>query len=73
MALPEAKTKQGFEFQFGVNHVGHFVFTSEVMPLLRKSEAARVVVVSSSFHKFGALDFEQIDGRKGYKRWMNYG
>lgn len=50
MALPFAKTEDGFEQQFGVNHLGHFALTGLMMPSLLAVEGARVVTVSSSLH-----------------------
>eukprot|EP00092_Neocalanus_flemingeri_P008538 GFUD01009197.1.p1 GENE.GFUD01009197.1~~GFUD01009197.1.p1 ORF type:complete len:320 (+),score=100.99 GFUD01009197.1:106-1065(+) len=63
MATPEWRTQEGFELQFGTNHVGHFLLTNELLPLLRKAGNARVVVVSSSAHAMGRIDFEDLNWR----------
>ena len=63
MATPEWRTEEGFELQFGTNHVGHFLLTNELLPLLRKAGKARVVVVSSSAHAMGTMDFEDLNWR----------
>ncbi len=61
MACPYAKTADGFEIQMGTNHLGHFALTGCLMPLLKRTEGSRVVVVSSIAHKFGNLDLDDIN------------
>jgi hypothetical protein len=73
MALPYAKTKDGFEMQFGTNHLGHFALTGLLLETLLASEGARVVNVSSIFHRFGKIDFQDLQWERGYKRWPAYG
>lgn len=58
MACPFGHTKQGFELQVGVNHLGHFHLASLLLPALKAANGARVVSVSSSGHQWGAFDFE---------------
>jgi NAD(P)-dependent dehydrogenase (short-subunit alcohol dehydrogenase family) len=53
MALPERRTDDGFEMQFGVDHLGHWVFTADLMKALLAASAARVVTVTSTAHHFG--------------------
>ena len=74
MAIPERRTADGFEFQFGVDHLGHYALTARLMPALLRADAARVVTVTSSAHHMGrAVDPENphLDGR--YRPWRAYG
>jgi NAD(P)-dependent dehydrogenase (short-subunit alcohol dehydrogenase family) len=61
MMCPYAKTKDGFEIQFGTNHLGHFALTLRLLPLLKKTQGSRVVLVSSQAHKRGKLDFSDLN------------
>lgn len=63
MAPPEGRTQDGFELQFGVNHLGHFALVGHLMPLLESTKGARIVVLSSMAHRFGKLDFEDLNWR----------
>jgi NAD(P)-dependent dehydrogenase (short-subunit alcohol dehydrogenase family) len=74
MALPEQKTVDGFEMQFGVNHLGHWVLTSRLLPSLVAADAARVVTVTSTAHHNGRRvdpDNPNLEGR--YRPWRAYG
>lgn len=74
MAMPERVTADGFEMQFGVNHLGHFAFTAHLLPALLAAEAARVVTVTSTAHHIGRPvdpDNPHLTGR--YKPWRAYG
>lgn len=64
MMLPERRTKDGFEMQFGTNHLGHFALTNLLLPYVTD----RVVTVSSGAHRFGAgvIDFDDLNLTKGY-------
>ncbi|MEO0560319.1 MAG: oxidoreductase, partial [Bacteroidota bacterium] len=74
MVPPESKTKQGFELQFGVNHLGHFALTGHLLPLLQATEGARVVVVSSVAASMGEMTFDDLHFEtRGYKPWPAYG
>ena len=73
MTPPYSKTKEGFEMQFGSNHLGHFALTGLLLPLLAKTEDSRVVTLSSLAHKGASIDFDNLDGSKGYKPMKFYG
>ncbi|RLJ86635.1 NAD(P)-dependent dehydrogenase (short-subunit alcohol dehydrogenase family) [Planococcus citreus] len=73
MTPPYAKTKDGFELQFGSNHLGHFALTGLLLPLLIHTENSRVVTLSSLAHRNAAIDFDNLDGSKGYKAMKFYG
>ena len=60
MACPQAKTADGFELQFGSNHLGHFVMTCLLAPALRRAAPSRVVSVSSRGHHMSPIVFEDI-------------
>ncbi|MBX9753017.1 MAG: SDR family oxidoreductase [Roseococcus sp.] len=73
MALPERReTQDGFEMQWGVNHLGHVALTARLLPLLRRGHAARVVWVSSLAHRLGRLNFADLQARRGYHPWRAY-
>lgn len=72
MTPPYSKTKDGFELQFGSNHLGHFALTGLLLPLLKKTPDSRVVSLSSLAHKGAAIDFDNLDGSKGYKAMKFY-
>ncbi len=75
MMSPYFKTKDGFEGQFGTNHLGHFALTGLLLDLLLKTPGARVVNVSSGAHKNGNMDFNnlQFENGKGYSPMRAYG
>src|SRR5258706_10006369 len=74
MALPRRQvTADGFEMQFGTNHLGHFVLTARLMPLLRRADRSRVVSVSSLAHRTGLIDFNDLQGERLYSPWKAYG
>src|SRR5215213_1517245 len=62
MAVPRGTTRDGFETQIGTNHLGHFALVGRLLPALRRSPAARVVVVSSSGHRMGRIDLADLNG-----------
>jgi NAD(P)-dependent dehydrogenase (short-subunit alcohol dehydrogenase family) len=72
MVPPFSKTKDGFELQFGSNHLGHFALTGLLLPFLEKGEQPRVVTLSSIAHRSGTIDFNNLDGSKGYKAMKFY-
>ncbi|OLT12924.1 hypothetical protein BJF78_23120 [Pseudonocardia sp. CNS-139] len=73
MATPYAVTADGFEAQFGTNHLGHFALTGLVLPALLAAPAARVVVTSSVAHHPGRVGFDDLMfQRRPYERWPAY-
>lgn len=74
MALPQRETTEdGFERQIGVNFLGHFALTAHLLPLLRATEGARVVQLSSLAHKRrGGIDFDNLQGERAYDAWQSY-
>uniref|UniRef100_A0A671PUW9 Si:ch211-107o10.3 n=1 Tax=Sinocyclocheilus anshuiensis TaxID=1608454 RepID=A0A671PUW9_9TELE len=72
MMCPQWKTDDGFEMQFGVNHLGHFLLTNLLLDLLKKSTPSRVVNVSSLAHETGKIDFDDINLEKNYDPLVSY-
>jgi NAD(P)-dependent dehydrogenase (short-subunit alcohol dehydrogenase family) len=68
-------TKEGFESQLGTNHLGHFALTGLLLDRLLETPGSRVVTVSSSAHRFGRMDFDDLmfEGGQGYSRTRAYG
>lgn len=74
MACPFARTEQGFELQFGTNHLGHFLLTGVLLASLRAAAPSRVVCLSSGGHRFGPVDLEDPDyEHRPYDKWQAYG
>ena len=74
MACPLTRTVDGFEMQFGTNHLGHFLLTLLLVPALRSSIPARVVNVSSAGHRASDVDFDDPNyERRPYEKWEAYG
>ncbi|MEV8523020.1 oxidoreductase [Streptomyces sp. NPDC052000] len=72
MALPYGQTADGFETQFGVNHLGHFALTGLLLPRLRAAGAARVISVSSGMHALANIDLRDLNSERHYRRWIAY-
>ncbi|KAK9542504.1 hypothetical protein VZT92_000362 [Zoarces viviparus] len=72
MMCPKWKTEDGFEMQFGVNHLGHFLLTNCLLDLLKKSTPSRIVIVSSLAHEKGSINFDDINLDKDYHREESY-
>lgn len=72
MMCPKLQTKDGFEMQFGVNHLGHFLLTNRLLDLLKKSAPSRVVIVSSIGHERGEIYFDDINIDKDYNPEKSY-
>lgn len=74
MALPERKTVDGFEMQFGTNHLGHFALTGLLLPRLAEAgPGARIVTLSSGLHVLGTVDPRDLHMEHRYRRWIAYG
>ena len=79
MACPLARTAQGFELQFGTNHLGHFLFTGLLAPALVAAAAesgqdSRVISLSSAGHRFGEVNFDDPNyEQRDYDKWVAYG
>lgn len=75
MMVPYGTTQDGFERQFGTNHLGHFALTGLLLDLLRQTPGARVVNVSSNGHRFGSIDFDNLmfEGGQNYSGSRAYG
>jgi NAD(P)-dependent dehydrogenase (short-subunit alcohol dehydrogenase family) len=72
MMPPRSLTRQGFELQFGANHLGHFALTALLLESLTAGSDARVVTVSSTAHKSGFIHFDDLAAERGYSRWAFY-
>lgn len=73
MALPLGRTADGFETQFGVNHLGHFALTGLLLPALLGTPGARVVTLSSGVHALSNIDITDLNSERQYRRWIAYG
>jgi NAD(P)-dependent dehydrogenase (short-subunit alcohol dehydrogenase family) len=72
MAIPYRRTADGFEMQFGTNHLGHFALTGLLLDRLLATPGARVVTVSSNAHKFAAMRWDDLQWTRGYRKWFAY-
>jgi NAD(P)-dependent dehydrogenase (short-subunit alcohol dehydrogenase family) len=72
MAVPRSFTRDGFEQQFGVNHLGHFALTGLLIKKLTARPGARIVTVSSLAHRTGKIDFDDITGAQSYSAMSRY-
>ena len=68
MMPPRSLTRQGFELQFGVNHLAHFALTGLLLDRLKQGRDPRVVTISSDLHRRGRIHFDDLDGSKSYGR-----
>jgi len=73
MAIPYRKTVDGFEMQFGTNHLGHFALTGLLIDRVLSTEGSRVVNVSSGAHRMGSIRFDDLQGQRNYRKWSAYG
>lgn len=72
MMPPRSLTRQGFESQFGANHLGHFALTGLLLDTLKAGRDARVVTVSSTLHKRGFIHFDDLNGERKYSPMAFY-
>jgi NAD(P)-dependent dehydrogenase (short-subunit alcohol dehydrogenase family) len=72
MALPHGLTKDGFEMQLGINHLGHFALTGRLLRSLLAVAGARVVTVASHAHRTGSIPFDDLSGARRYQKWLAY-
>ena len=73
MMTPKATTQDGFELQFGTNHLGHFALTGRLLDRVLETPGSRVVTVSSNGHKFGRINFDDLQSERSYSRVGAYG
>lgn len=73
MFPPPGKTKDGFELEFGVNYIGHYVLTALLFPLLKRTAKSRIVSMSSIAHLNGRIDFENLKLEKPFDKFREYG
>ena len=73
MAPPRRLTRDGFESQFGTNHLGHFALTGLLLASLLSTTEPRVVTLSSTGHRMGKMNFDDLQGERRYNNWLAYG
>jgi NAD(P)-dependent dehydrogenase (short-subunit alcohol dehydrogenase family) len=73
MAPPRGETRDGFELQFGTNHLGHFALTGSLLGAMQGRPDARIVTVTSTAHWYGRIRFDDLQGERRYGRWTMYG
>ncbi len=73
MMPPYSRTKDGFELQFGINHLGHFALTGLLMGSLLAKPGSRIVTVSSNGHRAGRMNFADLQSARHYQRFAAYG
>lgn len=71
--IPRRTTADGFEMQFGTNHLGHFALTGLLLPRLLAGPGSRVVTVSSDAYSLGRIDFDDLGLERRYRRFSAYG
>ena len=72
MVRSYARTQQGFESQWGINHLGHFSLTAQLLDLLVQNQGSRVVTQTSIVHRGGSIDFDDINSERSFRPWRAY-
>ena len=72
MACPQMPTKEGWDLQFAVNHIGHFIITKGLLPTM-SSSGSRIVTLSSTGHKLSGIQWEDVHFEGSYDKWKAYG
>lgn len=72
LATPYTLTEDGFEMQFGVNHLGHFLLTNLLLDNLRASKSGRIVVLTSIAHFLGSINKQDLNSRNNYNKFAAY-
>lgn len=72
MVSSYARTQQGFESQWGINHLGHFSLTAQLLDLLVRNQGSRVVTQTSIVHRGGSIDFNDINSERSFRPWGAY-
>jgi NAD(P)-dependent dehydrogenase (short-subunit alcohol dehydrogenase family) len=72
MAIPKQTTVQGYEMQFGVNHLAHFALTGRLLDRLLATPGSRVVSISSQGHRPGRIAFDDLQSERSYGPWKAY-
>ncbi|SFT54873.1 NAD(P)-dependent dehydrogenase, short-chain alcohol dehydrogenase family [Algoriphagus locisalis] len=72
MMPPFQTTEDGFESQFGVNYLSHFLLVNLLFPLIKKTADSRVVLLSSLAHKSGSINFDDLNSKRSYSAWKAY-
>lgn len=73
MAIPRSETKDGFEMQLGVNHLGHFALTGLLLDVITSTPNSRIHTTSSSANYSGTINFDDLMLKNDYGRWKSYG
>jgi NAD(P)-dependent dehydrogenase (short-subunit alcohol dehydrogenase family) len=72
MMTPYGRTADGFELQLGINHLGHFALTALLLPRMLGVPGSRVVTVASNAHKYGRINFDDLQSERRYRRMAAY-
>ncbi|GER90009.1 short-chain dehydrogenase [Dictyobacter vulcani] len=73
MAIPRHETRDGFEMQFGTNHLAHFALTGLLLPILLATSQSRIISTTSAARAMGKIRFDDLNRTRAYGRWEAYG